>query len=161
MYLYIGMTVLKPNPQPALDEVLSSELATAIEPTLLQGFQHPQGQMFALVGIATLVMSFTFPKMMAKGRAKTMPVGPLATRVQMKFIQFVLGCALNESVAIVGLIAGFIVMHNAEFGSTFIYVSMAAMLLRFPTEESLRDTTPGPPTGSSGRDTTGWTGSSS
>ena len=138
MYLYLGMTALSP------------ELTDgAAAPTLLEGLQDPKGQTVTFVATVILIMSFVFPKTLAKRQGtrqgKAMPIGPLATPVQMRFVQFILGCALNESLALLGLTAGFIILKNSELGSVFIYVAMAAMLVRFPTEESMRDPAAKPP----------------
>ena len=147
MYLYIGTTVLNPPSAPVLDGALNPELTAAVQPTLMEGLQNPQGTTMALVALVALVMSFTFPKRLPVNRTNAKGLSPQGRLVQTKFLQFVVGCALNEMVAFVGLAAGFIVLKNSEYGSALIYVSIAAMLLRFPTAESMRDASAGPATG--------------
>lgn len=110
---------------------------TEVSRGFVAALQNPVGMAFLAMAVLALVSSFAIPKIMTpKAPSKT---ENLTEQRRAKFATFIVGAALNESVALLGLIGGFILMKNPDFGSGLIYISLAGMLLRFPATETFSE----------------------
>ncbi|CAN5527143.1 hypothetical protein BH10BDE1_BH10BDE1_15170 [soil metagenome] len=135
MYLYVGRILL--NGQASAVVTMTGE-----PPGLVASLTNPQSLPLIIAAFMALAMSFIFPKMLAGQRAVKPQAGPSANpiaaprdRLRIRLMQFIVGLALNESAALIGLAGGFVALKNPELGSLIIYVSIAAMLTRFPSGE--------------------------
>lgn len=88
---------------------------------------NPIVLVLALMAVLSMVMAFTIPNMLVRGRELT----PELIRVR-SIVQW----ALIETVAIYGLVAGFIV-QDARIFVAFASVAILGFLLTFPSAERM------------------------
>jgi hypothetical protein len=122
MYLFLGPILFQDSN--------SSGKIVEEPPTLVAGLQSQIGRVGGLTAASLLALSFFLPSIILKSQ----------NRLQAKLGGFIIGAAMNEGVALIGFVFGFIFLKNAAFGSALIYFSIAGMLARFPTNEYFAET---------------------
>lgn len=140
LYLFMGY-VLAGRAEPMV--ITENGLERTIQPAMpifQMGLEDSRGLGLAGLALAMIVMSFVLPRIVAKASPGATPAMAASVPVDVflprKVRAFIVGLAINESAAIFGLLA-VLLLQNFAFGSALIYLSLAAMVTRFPTQESL------------------------
>ena len=118
IFAFVGLQVILPSG--LIDSALE---AVSMQPTLMSALSDPTGQAIAGLAGMLLIVSFVVPKVLG---GKAAP-----------FQRTVVGFALNESVAFLGLGGGFGMLRNREFGLSLIGLSLFFILVRFPTKANM------------------------